>query len=159
MHRYVTGTIALIAILAAAASGLAFSVAQDNAVSAPDVRWWRYGGTPTKAGYTLIKRVTVPQGHCLRIVHTNALAEKHSPASESGVPHTDAGEFTVMVGDIAQSSLETDNGIAYQGQGERNVTLLPGQTASIGIWLRPGKDPALYYYAVSMAGEMYRCRR
>jgi hypothetical protein len=158
MHKYVTAALAVIALLAAATSGLAFTAARGKVAAAPDARWWQYRGSPKKTGYTLLKRVTVPRSHCLKVVHTNVLAEKHSPPSIAGVPHTDAGEFTVMVGDIAQSSLETDNGIAYQGQGPRNVTLLPGQTADIGIWLRPGKDPRLYYYAVTMVGERFRCR-
>ena len=64
----------------------------------------------------------------------------------------------MTIGDIAQSSLESNNGIGYQGQGERNVTMLPGQTVELGYYLRPPKNPALYYYAASMFGSLYRCR-
>ena len=137
-----------------AASSRSSSNSRSHAAAAPDQVWLKYGGNPKRTGYTLLKRYTVPAGFCLKVVHTNALAEKHSPPQAQ----VDAGEFTVMVGDIAQSSLETNNGIAYQGQGARNVTLLPRQKVDLGIWLRRGKDPALYYYAVSMVGTRYRCR-
>jgi hypothetical protein len=118
---------------------------------APDVRVYRFGGIPKKIGYTLLKRITVPRGKCFHITHTMALAERHS----GGLP--DAGEFTVMVGDLAQSSLESGNGIAYQGQGMRDVTLRAGQSVDLGYWLRRGKNPTLYYYGVSLYATIYDC--
>lgn len=148
------GTLTLIALVTAAALGLGMkAMASAGQIEmAPDMRVYQYGGTPQGTGYTRLKRIVVPRRKCLRITHTNALAERHS----GGLP--DAGEFTVMVGDVAQSSLESNNGIAYQGQGIRNVVFLPGQSLEIGYWLRPGKNPVLYYYAVSAYGELYDCR-
>ncbi|HXI67469.1 MAG TPA: hypothetical protein VNH41_05990 [Steroidobacteraceae bacterium] len=152
MKRYLTTTLVVIVVLATATGALAWKAAGTHSVAAPKTVWLQYGGNPKHTGYTLLKHYVVPAGYCLHITGTNALAEKHHDTHD-----VDAGEWTVMVGDIAQSSLETNDGIAYQGQGMRNVTVLPGTGIDIGIYLRPEKDPALYYYAVSMMGNLYRC--
>lgn len=150
-HPSAVTSIGVLLVLVTAAAGLGMK-AGSRISAAPNSKVYVVKGKPKKVGYMRVHRIVVPPGKCLRVTNTNVLAERHS----GGMP--DAGEFTVMVGDIGESSLETGNGVAYQGSGMRNVTLLPGQRLDIGYWLRVGRDAKNYFYSVSVRGTMFRCR-
>lgn len=99
--------------------------------------WWRY---------------EVPAGRRWTLSNVSLLAERFTDGHLA-----EAGEWTVMMAaegiTVSQSSLDAGSGIALQGQGPVDVTLNAGETLSLGIWLRPGTDPAHYYFTLSAMGR------
>jgi hypothetical protein len=146
--------VAAAGLTAVAAVGAPSVVAGEKSapVLAPRVQRWDYTGKPRHAGETILVIVRIPAGECLRVVNVVALAEKHS-----GSRPAFGGEFTVMMGDFAQASLDTGSRIAYE-QGERDVVWGPRKSFPLAIWLRRGENPALFYYSVAMTGEWFACR-
>jgi hypothetical protein len=121
------------------------------------VQFFKHGHPKRLNGYT-IPLGSVPQGKTWTIKHVELVVEKHTGV----VPY--GGEFTISLflngTPIKDSSLETGNRVAFQGQGAVDITLPPRAKLSVFVWL--GTSIALdynlgyYYFGASVVIEERR---
>lgn len=114
-------------------------------------RHFAYNGPPDGRNLQIYADLDVPEGRTWRVTNASILVEEHLG------PPIQAGEFTAALSVIdngqriviGESSLETDNGVNYQGQGIKNVVLDHGTSLEFLTYLNPNRDAPHYFFNIS----------